>query len=117
MCGFAHGFNDFAALASGEPDRGDSQGIPRARSAVSDAHDFDELAFREILEGADSSQDLLGLSKAFDLIGDLANNDFVSREPRHWRAILRLHAGYANHGDDVESHGVVLLLRGLAVEA
>jgi hypothetical protein len=81
------------------------------RSAVSDAHDFDELACPEIAEWCALGEILLGFDATPQLVGHLADNRDVSGKPWLRSAISRTHAGDANHGDDVESHGWVFLLR------
>jgi hypothetical protein len=84
---------------------------------VSDAHDLDELAVREVSEWRALGEVLLGFDAAPKLVGCLADDPNVSRETGLRSAVLGSHAGDANHGDDVESHEDVLLLRGVfAVE-
>jgi hypothetical protein len=45
-------------------------------------------------------------TSTLDFVRGVADNRDVSREAGHRRAILGGHASYANHGHDVESHGV-----------
>src|ERR1700722_16276464 len=85
-------------------------GVAEPRSAVFDAHDLDELAFREVAERRALGEVLLGLDAAPQFARYGADNRHVSRISRRWRAILRLHSRDANHGDDVETHGLMLLL-------
>src|ERR1700677_5228498 len=95
--------------AAGAPDRPGK--VAEGRSAVSDAHDFDELACPEIAEWCALGEILLGFDPPPQLVGHLADNRDVSGKPWLRSAISRTHAGDANHGDDVESHRRVFLLR------
>jgi hypothetical protein len=56
---------------------------------------------------------LLGFDAAPEFVRHRADDRDVSREAGLRSAVLGRHAGDANHGDDVESHGDGLRLRGV----
>src|ERR1700733_9482407 len=87
------------------------------RSAVSDAHDFDELAVREVAERRALGEVLLGFDAAPELVRHRADDGDVAREPRLRSAIGRAHAGHTNHCDDVESHGQCSYFVPIAIKA